>query len=233
VFVTDSPFIDLDEMAREGTLRNALLWEQKGLTYGWDEKNMRSVNITLSASPDQHPEWFSHLQSNGSLYAHVFASRRGFPLTPDGLVLGENGEIQFAENAGTRRGEFDPTAVVSGTSQLNTYRPPPKVEIRKNLLSGGSSQDEKQAVKQTEDDEDDSDTGEYDTSKRKEKKAWVNYWKPELNIQLVHDFTAFPGGNIPPDLRPVYKLDRESGKYLPPLHVRKSGDFNRFDGFMR
>ena len=54
-----------------------LVWYEKGLKYDWNDRNARNQNLTLN------PSSFPHLYLNGSLYAHVFLTKRGY--SPDPL----------------------------------------------------------------------------------------------------------------------------------------------------
>ena len=44
---------------------------------------------------------------------------------------------------------------------------------------------------------------------------WIPHWKPALTISIVEDFTAYPPGGVPPQIRPALRVDGASGRYWP------------------
>ena len=44
---------------------------------------------------------------------------------------------------------------------------------------------------------------------------WIPHWKPALTISIVEDFTAYPPGGVPPQIKPSLKVDAASGRYWP------------------
>ena len=67
--------------------------------------------------PRSYPEWYSQLQANATLYAHVVMNQPG---------------LSYLRSSGER---FDRLTVVR-SQPLNLYRPLPRVHNRKNLISG-------------------------------------------------------------------------------------------------
>jgi hypothetical protein len=136
VYVTDSDEFDVEYMHKSGQLDKALLWKQTQLVYNWDEGNERAANITLS--PEQNAEWFNHLQGNGSLYAHTFFVRRGSPILPSAPKYNRL-SVNYAVRNSTISNQRAPSSDISGVAQmtqLNVYKPRPKMHARKNLISG-------------------------------------------------------------------------------------------------
>lgn len=126
------------------------------------------------------------VKNNGSVYAHVFFARSGYAPDPSDP-------------------EYDPSATFSRTHSIVTYLPKPKVDKRKSLLSGGE-------------------VGDQDGSENEENTAesngdsspdWVSFWKPNVTINLVDDFTRYSQNAVPPLVADFLQFDPKTGNYFP------------------
>eukprot|EP00484_Ammonia_sp_Unknown_P020253 CAMPEP_0197038048 /NCGR_PEP_ID=MMETSP1384-20130603/15093_1 /TAXON_ID=29189 /ORGANISM="Ammonia sp." /LENGTH=635 /DNA_ID=CAMNT_0042468441 /DNA_START=30 /DNA_END=1937 /DNA_ORIENTATION=- len=129
------------------------------------------------------------LKNNGSLYAHIVMAQFGYP---------------FDENDD----DFDPAKVLYRTHPLVAYKRKPKKK-KENLLFK-QQQDDDDAKPPTEEaqggDDDDDD-------------AIIGYWKPELTIRPLCDWTTFKANTIPAQIVNHYKIDIESNRYWPVLYM--------------
>ncbi|CAA0833983.1 Transmembrane CLPTM1 family protein [Striga hermonthica] len=115
------------------------------------------------------------LKHNGSLYAHVFFARSGYPPDP-------------------KDPEFQPLAAFGRTHPLVTYLPK-RADKKKSLL--GNSKDAVVDEKATEVPNDSNDDDKEDGPVE-----WMSYWKPNVTINLVDDFTRYSQNAIPPHIAP-------------------------------
>ncbi|KAG7033474.1 Cleft lip and palate transmembrane protein 1 [Cucurbita argyrosperma subsp. argyrosperma] len=116
------------------------------------------------------------LKQNGSLYAHVFFARSGY--TPD-----------------PNDPEFQPLAAFGRTHPIVIYLPKSKADKKKSLLGNSEGSDAGEILKEVVDDNqvDLKDDGPVE---------WVSYWKPNVTINLVDDFTGYPHNGVPPNIAP-------------------------------
>ncbi|KAL0379291.1 UNVERIFIED_CONTAM: Cleft lip and palate transmembrane protein 1 [Sesamum radiatum] len=133
----------------------ALVWQESNIPYAvWTADSSRTLSLKYYPSED--------LKKNGSLYAHVFFARSGYPPDP-------------------KDPEYQPLAAFGRTHPVVTYLPKSKADKRKSLL--GTSQDsdgerDSEVVKDAPlDDKEDGPV------------EWRSYWKPNITINLVDDFT--------------------------------------------
>lgn len=200
-----SPFTDFDQV----DVQQDLKWHETGLHYNWNEDNNRSINITLPVT--------EHILNNGSLYAHVLFHIPTFPID-------------------AHHPNFDARAVIHHLQQLNTFKPKPKVNVKKNLLSGEyvdervikelNAADGKLESTASETTTTESTSTSVATKSEQELLAelknapveYVSFWKPSLVLHLIHDFTVFPRGQIPPTIAEVLKFDAASNDYYPVVY---------------
>uniref|UniRef100_A0A1I8AYB9 Cleft lip and palate associated transmembrane protein n=1 Tax=Meloidogyne hapla TaxID=6305 RepID=A0A1I8AYB9_MELHA len=138
-------------------------------------------------------DWESGPQSDGS---HI--KSLSFP-TPD--VLKKNGSIYlhvFLVKDGLSHFSGDSNYVVYSNTQLNKYK---KKYYRKttNLLTGKTEQNVEEQQK--------ADEG--------VKWEMLNYWHPNITVNLVTDFTAWSKGQVPSPLDEAVKFDTKSNRYYP------------------
>ncbi|KAL0448278.1 UNVERIFIED_CONTAM: Cleft lip and palate transmembrane protein 1 [Sesamum latifolium] len=146
----------------------ALVWQETNIPYAvWTAESSRTLSLNYYPSED--------LKKNGSLYAHVFFARSGYPPDP-------------------KDPEYQPLAAFGRTHPVVTYLPKSKADKRKSLL--GNSQDsdgerDSEVVKVAPVDD-----------KEDEPVEWRSYWKPNITINLVDDFTRYPQNAVPPNIAP-------------------------------
>jgi hypothetical protein len=99
---------------------------------------------------------------------------------------------------------YKKSALLYKRQRLNTYLPKPKLKGRKNLISGEMEDDPEMLALQ----------------KAKESVELVSFWKPNLTLNMVHDFTVYPRGGIPPQMEELMSFDAE-GSYHPTLFINE------------
>ncbi|PQM34949.1 cleft lip and palate transmembrane protein 1 homolog [Prunus yedoensis var. nudiflora] len=131
------------------------------------------------------------LKHNGSLYAHVFFARSGYPPDPSDP-------------------EYQPLAVFGKTHSIVTHLPKSKAGKKRSLLGGSKDSDEKEPLIEVVDDTqgDSEDNGPVE---------WVSYWKPNITINLVDDFTGYAHNAVPPNVAPYLNLEPSTGNYFPTI----------------
>lgn len=128
------------------------------------------------------------LKHNESLYAHVFFARSGYPVDPSDP-------------------EYQPLAAFGRTHSVVTYFPKSKSDKKKSLLSNSKdSKDELVIPKVSE---------ELADSKEDVSIEWVSYWKPNLTINLVDDFTRYTQNAVPANIAPYLNIAPTTGYYYP------------------
>ncbi|CAK5073728.1 unnamed protein product [Meloidogyne enterolobii] len=138
-------------------------------------------------------DWESGPQFDGS-----YIKSLSFP-TPD--VLKKNGSFYlhvFLVKDGLSHFSGDSNYVVYSNTQLNKYK---KKYYRKttNLLTGKTEQNVEEQQK--------ADEG--------VKWEMLNYWHPNITVNLVTDFTAWTKGQVPSPLDEAVKFDRKTNRYYP------------------
>ncbi|MCO5590518.1 hypothetical protein L7F22_044488 [Adiantum nelumboides] len=125
---------------------------------------------------------------NASVYAHTFFARSGY--TPD-----------------PNDPEYDQWSF-SRTHPVVIYLPKPKVDKRKSLLgdvNGDQELPETLATTLTEVDED------------VMSPEFVPFWKPNMTINLVEDFTRYSRNGLPPHVADKLIIDPRTGNYFPTI----------------
>ncbi|KAL9257609.1 putative lipid scramblase CLPTM1 [Drosera capensis] len=136
------------------------------------------------------------LKHNGSLYAHVYFARSGY--TPD-----------------PNDPEYQPLAAFGKSTPVVAFLPKSKADKKKSLL--GNSKDNNEAEKLPEVAEDS-----LVEPKDDEPVQWVSYWKPNVTINLVDDFTRYNPSAVPPNIAPFLIIEPKTGNYYPTI------SFNEF-----
>lgn len=132
------------------------------------------------------------LKHNGTLFAHVFFARSGYSPDPSDP-------------------EYQPGSAFGRSRPVVIYLPKSKADKRKNLL-GGQAEDEVPATEAKEDAK-----GHQHESKEEGPVEWTSYWKPNITINLVDDFTRYPQNAIPPVVAPYLNVDPITGNYYPTI----------------
>ncbi|XP_010546275.1 PREDICTED: cleft lip and palate transmembrane protein 1 homolog [Tarenaya hassleriana] len=133
------------------------------------------------------------LKHNGSLYAHVFFARSGYSVDPSDP-------------------EYQPLNSFGRTQPVVTYLPKPKADKTKSLLGNPTGS----AESKPEVDENDLDL------KDEGPTEWISYWKPNITINLVDDFTRYSRNGVPPNIAPYLLVEPRTGNYYPTV------SFNEF-----
>ncbi|KAL1536562.1 cleft lip and palate transmembrane protein 1 [Salvia divinorum] len=160
----------------------ALVWQETNIPYAaWTPDSTRTLSLKYQAT--------EALKSNGSLYAHVFFAKSGYPPDPEDP-------------------EYQPLAAFGQTHPIVAYLPKSKADKKKSLLgnSEGSGDDEKisEVAKDIHEEE-----------KEDEPTEWKSYWKPNITINLVDDFTRYPENAVPPNIAPYMNIEPTTGNYYP------------------
>ncbi|KAG6779394.1 hypothetical protein POTOM_015774 [Populus tomentosa] len=183
----------LSEQERFNDFNNegALIWHETNIPYAiWGPESTRSLSLKYYPS--------EALKHNGTLYAHAFFARSGYPPDPSDP-------------------EYQPLAAFGRTHPVVAYLPKSKTDKRKSLL-GDSKDSEGEVVSQVVDDSqaDSKDDGPVE---------WISYWKPNVTINLVDDFTKYPHNAVPPNIAPCIltflfadlNVEPTSGNYFPTI----------------
>ncbi|PPD87154.1 hypothetical protein GOBAR_DD15908 [Gossypium barbadense] len=151
----------------------SLVWLETNIPYvTWDPESTRT--LSLKYYPSQA------LKNNGSLYAHVFFARSGYPPDPNDP-------------------EFQPQATFGRTHSVVAYLPKSRSDKRKSLIGNTKEGEAVESVAMVADD------AETD-SKDDGPDEWIAYWKPNITINLVEDFTRL--------MSPLFVLQRMFRFYL-------------------
>ncbi|KAL3528131.1 hypothetical protein ACH5RR_012787 [Cinchona calisaya] len=175
-------YLSEQEKFNDFSSEGALVWHETNIPYAvWGPESTRRLSLKYYPA--------EALKHNGSIYAHVFFARSGFP--PDASDP-----------------EYQAFAAFGNTYPVMTYLPKSKENKKKSLL--GNSKDSDVAETQpkvVEDDQVD--------SKEDEPVEWISYWKPNITINLVDDFTRYQQNAIPPNIAPYLKIEPSTGNYYP------------------
>ncbi|KAG2668555.1 hypothetical protein I3843_15G160500 [Carya illinoinensis] len=162
----------------------ALIWHERNIPYAvWGPESTRSLSLKYYPS--------EALKHNGSLYAHVFFARSGYPPDPNDP-------------------EYQPLAAFGRTHPVVTYLPKSKADKRKSLLGNSKGSDEVETVTEVVD-------GTEGDSIDDKPVEWVSYWKPNITINLVDDFTRYPHNAAPPNVAPYLNVEPSTGNYYPTI----------------
>uniref|UniRef100_A0A1D1YVH0 Cleft lip and palate transmembrane protein 1 n=1 Tax=Anthurium amnicola TaxID=1678845 RepID=A0A1D1YVH0_9ARAE len=135
------------------------------------------------------------VKHNGSLYAHVFFARSGFNPDPSDP-------------------EYQPLYAFGRSHPVVTYLPKSKSGKKRSLLanSKGSGEDESMSKLK-------GNNGE--PAMDEESVEWVSYWKPNVTINLVEDFTRYPMNAIPPNIAGYLNVEPTTGNYYPTIYFNE------------
>ncbi|XP_039016782.1 cleft lip and palate transmembrane protein 1 homolog [Hibiscus syriacus] len=134
----------------------ALVWHETNIPYAtWGPESTRT--LSMKYYPPQS------LKNNGSLYAHVFFARSGYPPDPNDP-------------------EYQPQAAFGRTHSVVAYLPKSRSDKKKSLLGNTKDGEGVESVAMVADDAE-------TESKDDGPKEWMAYWKPNITINLVEDFT--------------------------------------------
>ncbi|KAL5567432.1 hypothetical protein UlMin_030596 [Ulmus minor] len=162
----------------------ALVWHETNIPYAaWGPESTRLLSVKYYPS--------EAVKHNGTLYAHVFFARSGYPPDPNDP-------------------EYLPLATFGRTHPVVTYLRKSKSDKKRSLLgdSKGLDESEPRTVTQVDDDTE-------GDSKEDSTVEWLSYWKPNITINLVDDFTRYPHNAVPPNIAPYLNVEPSSGNYFP------------------
>uniref|UniRef100_A0A5B7AXP3 Cleft lip and palate transmembrane protein 1 n=1 Tax=Davidia involucrata TaxID=16924 RepID=A0A5B7AXP3_DAVIN len=159
----------------------------------WHETNIPYAvwgpESTRSLSLKYYPS--EALKHNGSLYAHIFFARSGY--TPD-----------------PNDPEYQPLAAFGRTHPVMIYLPKSKADKRKSLLGNSNGSGEGETVAEVVEDT-------QVDSKENGPVEWVSYWKPNITVNLVDDFTRYSQNAVPPNIAPYLNVEPSTGNYYPTI----------------
>ncbi|EOX92793.1 hypothetical protein QUC31_003819 [Theobroma cacao] len=162
----------------------SLVWHETNIPYAtWGPESTRTLSLKY------HPS--EALKNNGSLYAHVFFARLGYPVDPNDP-------------------EYQPQSGFGRTYSVVTYLPKSRSEKRKSLLGNSKDDEGVEPVAMV------ADNAEAD-SKDDGPVEWVAYWKPNITINLVEDFTRYGHNAVPPNVAPYLNIEPSTGNYYPTI----------------
>ncbi|KAG2572304.1 CLPTM1-like membrane protein cnrB [Panicum virgatum] len=172
-------YLSENEKFNDFANEDALIWHEANIPYAvWGPTSTRTRSLTYYPS--------EALKHNGSLYAHVYFARSGYPVDPTDP-------------------EYEQKSAFGRTHPVVTFLPKSKAGKKKSLL-GDSEQPEEQAPPKENKEPHDKDEG---------PSEYISYWKPNITINLVDDFTRYPHNNVPPVVAPYLNVDPATGDYYP------------------
>ncbi|XP_070030881.1 uncharacterized protein [Nicotiana tomentosiformis] len=158
----------------------------------WHETNIPYAvwgpESTRSISLKYNPS--EAVRHNGSLYAHVFFARSGYSPDPNDP-------------------EYHPLAAFGQTYPVVKYLPKSKADKKKSLLKNSEDSNEGLTIPEVHLSQDD--------LKEDAPVEWISYWKPNVTINLVDDFTRYTGNAIPPIVAPYMNIESTTGNYYPTI----------------
>ncbi|KAJ0977242.1 hypothetical protein J5N97_012716 [Dioscorea zingiberensis] len=166
---------------------DALVWHETNIPYAvWGPAGSRTHSLKYFPS--------EAVKHNGSLYAHVFFARSGYPPDPNDP-------------------EYQQLSAFGRTHPIVMYLPKSKDDKKRSLL--GNSKDS--AEKQSPEVKDDMQV----ESKEEGPVEWISYWKPNITINFVDDFTRYPHNAIPPNVAGYLNVDPTTGNYYPTIYFNE------------
>lgn len=162
----------------------SLVWHETNIPYAtWGPESTRTLSLKYYPSET--------LKNNGSLYAHVFFARSGYPPDPNDP-------------------EYQPLAAFGRTHSVVAYLPKSRSDKRKSLLGNSEYAEGVESVAPVTDDAE-------DDSKDDGPVEWIAYWKPNITINLVEDFTRYGHNAVPPNIAPYLNIEPSKGNYYPTI----------------
>jgi len=172
-------YLSENEKFNDFANEDALIWHEANIPYAvWVPTSTRTRSLTYYPS--------EALKHNGSLYAHVYFARSGYPVDPTDP-------------------EYEQKSAFGRTHPVVAFLPKSKAGKKKSLL-GDSEQPEEQAPAKENKEPEGKDEGPAE---------YISYWKPNVTINLVDDFTRYPHNNVPPIVAPYLNVDPATGDYYP------------------
>ncbi|XP_074575026.1 uncharacterized protein LOC141831544 [Curcuma longa] len=177
-------YLSENEKFKDFGKEDALVWHETNIPYAvWGPSSFRSLSLKYYPS--------EVVKNNGSLYAHVFFARSGYPPDPNDP-------------------EYEPLSTFGRTHAIATFLPKPKSGKKKSLLGSSKGSEEEESAFQAKDDKQD----EINDESHDE---WISYWKPNVTIDLVDDFTRYSHNQIPPHIAGYINVEPTTGNYYPTI----------------
>ncbi|KAG0485139.1 hypothetical protein HPP92_009218 [Vanilla planifolia] len=165
----------------------ALVWHESNIPYAdWGPSSTRSLSLKYIPT--------EALKHNGSLYAHVFFARSGYPPDPYDP-------------------EYQPGSAFWRTHPVVVYYPKPKSGKRRSLLNSKGSEEEMASAEVKDDVQ--AETKDDGTLE------WISYWKPNITINLVDDFNRYPYNAIPQNVAGHLIVDPVTRNYFPTIYFNE------------
>ncbi|CAI5951531.1 unnamed protein product [Closterium sp. NIES-64] len=178
---------------------SALVWTESGIPYTMYDAPAARRTLEFTYYPSK-----AVTEGNGTVFAHVYFAKSGYSPDPTDQL-------------------YERSSTFSKTHPLVAYYPRPKVDTRKRLLGGGSDANDTAgeppppSSKAAADSEEKGDA----TAVVPEEVEWIGFWKPNLTISLIDDFTAYPRTAIPEIFHKHMTFDEGTGNYFPTLHMNE------------
>ncbi|KZV32526.1 hypothetical protein F511_36731 [Dorcoceras hygrometricum] len=150
-------YLSAEEKFNDFGSEGSLIWHETNIPCAvWSAESVRSLSLKYYPS--------EALKNNGTLFAHVFFARSGYPPDPNDP-------------------EYQPFATFGRTHSVVMYLPKSKADKKKSLLGNSKTSTDNELV---------SEAIEKSQVEDKEDGAveWISYWKPNITINLVDDFTS-------------------------------------------
>ncbi|WVZ85770.1 hypothetical protein U9M48_032650 [Paspalum notatum var. saurae] len=172
-------YLSENEKFNDFANEDALIWHEANIPYAvWGPTSTRTRSLTYYPS--------EALKHNGSLYAHVYFARSGYPVDPTDP-------------------EYEQKSAFGRTHPVVAFLPKSKAGKKKSLLGDSEKPEEQTPLKENKESED----------KDEGPAEYISYWKPNVTINLVDDFTRYPHNNVPPIVAPYLNVDPVTGDYYP------------------
>ncbi|CAN1184490.1 Putative lipid scramblase CLPTM1 [Linum perenne] len=163
---------------------SALIWHETNIPYAvWGPESTRSLSVKYYPS--------EALKNNGSLYAHVFFARSGYPPDP-------------------KDPEYQPLAAFGRTHPIVVYLPKSKSDKKKSLLADAKGGEESEPLTQVADDAE-------SDPKDEGPPEWISYFKPNVTVNLIEDFSRYAQNAVPPNIAPYLNFEPSTGNYYPTM----------------
>ncbi|KAK9110887.1 hypothetical protein Scep_018406 [Stephania cephalantha] len=210
----------------------ALVWHETNIPYAvWGPAaSTRTRSLTYVPS--------EAVKHNATLYAHVFFARSGYPADPSDpeyqplaafgrthrnfLYLSLSLSLSLSLHwlaclVLALLNKYNFTLSFFLQSAVVTYLPKSKVDKRKSLLGDSnpslqhsqqsSSSSNKELTVETEVEPPNKDEG--------PSREWVSFWKPNVTINLLDDFSRYPKDAVPPNIALFLNVEPVTGDYYP------------------
>ncbi|KAH7681429.1 Cleft lip and palate transmembrane 1 protein [Dioscorea alata] len=167
---------------------DALVWHETNVPYAvWGPAGTRTHSLKYFPS--------EAVKHNGSVYAHVFFARSGYPADPNDP-------------------EYQQLSAFGKTHPIVIYLPKPKDDRKRSLLGNSKDLGEQEPSPVVKDNI-------QDESKEEGPVEWISYWKPNITINLLDDFTRYAHNAIPPNVAGHLNVEQTTGNYYPTIYFNE------------